>query len=484
MNHKLARFALLLIILSAGVAGCRTLQAPPKTGEEWRPNRTQTQTVTNDAVWKTVRAQSPDFSAPLTLAELVGLALRNNPNLQQAWQSARQAEAKILQADSKYYPAANISATATRLKTDSQQPEGDTLEDTQYGPKLNLTWLLLDLGGRSANAESARQTLISLNYDYNKAIQDLLLGVETAYYGLSSAQSVVEAAQADLDNAQKNFDAAQQKLQSGLSTRLDVLQAQSDLDNARYSLEVAKGGVQTARGSLAQVAGLAADTSFEIVLTTNLPLVSITKDDLGALIESALDQRPDIASLRASVKAQELAAKAAQSGLWPTLSLGASADTLSHNYSGSEQAAQLRNNEYTYSGYASLSWDFFDGFYQRGVFRSAQAQAEAEKARLKAAEIAASADVWTNYFALLTAMQKLTFGQAFLDSAQASYDLSLESYNAGLGNILDLLKAQSSLSDARSKLISARTGTYVALASLAHALGTLNTAQFPAGINP
>jgi len=57
----------------------------------------------------------------------------------------------------------------------------------------------------------------------------------------------------------------------------------------------------------------------------------------------------------------------------------------------------------------------------------------------------------------------------------ASHDLALEGYSEGLKSMLDLLQAQSSLSDARAKLIDSEKGLFIAVAELAHATGTLST---------
>jgi len=59
-----------------------------------------------------------------------------------------------------------------------------------------------------------------------------------------------------------------------------------------------------------------------------------------------------------------------------------------------------------------------------------------------------------------------------MDTSKSAYDLALESYKAGLKSILDLLDAESKLSDARSKLIQSKKDVFVALANLAHATGS------------
>ena len=196
-------------------------------------------------------------------------------------------------------------------------------------------------------------------------------------------------------------------------------------------------------------------------------------NDIGLLIDQALAQRPDIAAQRASAQAKEAAVRSARSDLWPSLNAGASAQANRHNYS--EDTETLNDNDYTVMAYLAVQWKFFDGFLLLNKKRAAEAAYEAEKAKLKAAEIGASADVWTMYYNLQTALKKMSSAKALLSSSEASYELALESYKAGLSSLLDLLQSQNKLADARNKTVSAHKDLLNAQAGLIHALGLLFT---------
>ena len=115
------------------------------------------------------------------------------------------------------------------------------------------------------------------------------------------------------------------------------------------------------------------------------------------------------------------------------------------------------------------------GFNNYAELLEAKNKAKAQEEQLIQDELAASADVWTKYYAFKTAVRKFDFSKAFLASSEESYTLALESYKAGVKNILDVLEAQSSLSDARSKLIVSENDLLVAFAEMAHATGSLGT---------
>jgi len=425
--------------------------------------------ATENPSWDFIRSKKINASAPLTLAQLVDMALYYNPSTRQAWENVRSTQFQKKQAQSSLYPQATVSATATREKTVATTELAD-VNDWNYGPSFKITYLLLDFGGRGATIYEAAQNIVTANYQLNQTTQDVLFSVETEYYNLHSANSNLKAAKSDLANARKVFYSAQQKFDAGLASKLDVLQAKANYDSMRYSLENAKLGVKTAHADLTQTIGFSADTKFEIAQPSGEVPTQVTSRDVAELIDEAIRRRPDIIATQATLKAKEAAVKAANSDLWPTVNLGGSASANQYKYLGVEKA---REHDRTYSGYASVNWNIFDGFNNLNKKRQAEAEAAFQYEQLIETELQVSADVWSKYYSFDAAISKLKFSRSYLHTAGTSYELMLESYNTGLKSILDLLDAQSKLSDARSQVIQSEKDVFVALAGLAHSTGSL-----------
>ena len=89
--------------------------------------------------------------------------------------------------------------------------------------------------------------------------------------------------------------------------------------------------------------------------------------------------------------------------------------------------------------------------------------------------------VWTSYYALQTAMQRVTTSRDLLRDATESVDVAMGRYRAGIGNILDLLTAQAALENARAEEVQARTDWFLSVAQLAHDTGTLTRAAASQG---
>jgi outer membrane protein TolC len=103
------------------------------------------------------------------------------------------------------------------------------------------------------------------------------------------------------------------------------------------------------------------------------------------------------------------------------------------------------------------------------------AEADAEAAQSKAAGLAQQVvnQVFTSYYALQTATQRVKTSDVLLASAEQSEQVARGRYTEGVGSILDLLTAQSALADARAQQVQARWVWYTALAQLAHDSGIL-----------
>src|SRR5262249_3961688 len=115
----------------------------------------------------------------------------------------------------------------------------------------------------------------------------------------------------------------------------------------------------------------------------------------------------------------------------------------------------------------SLNWTIFDGGARRNRLAQAQAEAREAEARVGVTHDEIADEVWTAYSHFNTALRQRVAAAAFLEAAAKSYEASLESYNYGLRNLLDVTAAQKTLAQTRSTDVLARTQVLSALADLA-----------------
>ena len=404
--------------------------------------------------------------ATITMAQVVEIALENNPLTQGSYQQALSAAALLGSKKAPYYPT--VGATASFSRSNSFIPSTSTgMTINAYGPAVSLSYLLLDMGGRAANAEDARLGLIAADWSHNAMVQNVILGVETAYVGYLDAKAQLEAAGVDVQQAQAALDAATSRHDAGLATIAEVLQARTALSQARLAQQAADGQVLALRGALATAMGLPANTPYDVgELPADLPL-DRASGAVEDLITTARLRRPDLEAARALAAKATAHIRSVRSDGLPWLSLSASAG---RTYFDPAFTTSYRN---TWSASALLTVPIFTGFANTYNIRQAIADAAVAKAQADSLDQQVVLQVWQSYYAFKTATQLVKTSRDLLESAGESQRVALGRYKEGVGTIIDLLTAQAALATARAQEIVARSSWYVAVAQLAHDTGTI-----------
>ncbi len=458
-----------LILIALAATGCRSFSTPPvvkhdagvasSPAEPWNPPA--------DAVPPAPPRVEPSLPAgitadtPVTLPQLIDIALANNPSTREAWLSARQAQASLGSAQSAYYPEVDLGASLARTQSTSAS---STSRQTSFAPALALSYLLFDFGGREAGVEQARQTLIAADYLHNQSIQDVMLRVEEAYYSYLDAKALLSAQEATIKERQTQLDAANARHDAGVATIADVLQAKTAFSQAELTRESIEGSLRTIEGSLATSMGLPATQHFSLGnLPLDIPSRQVTRH-VEELITEAGSARPDLAAARAQAERARAHIRQVQAGYLPSLSLTSSLGRTFYN--GGSQGTP-------YSAAVSLRFPLFTGGRNTYDVRAAELASQIAAENVRSVEQIVNLQVWTSYFTLQTATQRLGTARDLLASAQESADVAQSRYRAGVGSILDLLTAESALESARAQEVQARADWFVAVAQLAHDTGSL-----------
>jgi len=309
--------------------------------------------------------------------------------------------------------------------------------------------------------------LIAANYANNLAIQNVILQVETAYYNYLYSKALLQAAEVNLKNAQLNYEAAQEKLRAGLATIADVLQAKTAVSQSQLSLDIAKGQIEIMRGTLATAVGLPTNAPYDIedILPENIAIEKKT-DKVENLIQQAFEKRQDLAALRAQLLKAEAHIKNVKAKGLPSINANAN---IARTY---YKDIDVPGNNY--SATLSIKFPLFTGFSQTYDEIKAKAAADEIKEQLNLKMQEVSLQVWSSYYNLKTAEQKIITSKDLLASAEENYRVALDRYKAGVGSILDLLAAQNALENARAQDVRSRTDWFLSLVQLAYDTGSLD----------
>jgi TolC family type I secretion outer membrane protein len=424
---------------------------------------------------------------PLNLVDVIDQALCHHPQTRQAWANARSQAALLGQARAAYWPTINVTGSFSRSQNTSgsnlQNPvqtfgtsgtgtsggsSSGQVEQTRISPTVSLNYLLFDFGGRAAKWESARRSLEAARWSHAATLQTVLFSAVQAYYQLFAANSALEAAEVSEHSSETALEAARFRYEIGAAALADQLQAQTAYAQAKLNRQQATGNASIALGNLANAMGLTPQVSLSIAPPQFERPDEQLDQDVQALIEQSKTLRPDLAAAEAQIRASESGVQAAKSANLPTLSL---VGNYAYSYSTVFPSVQ------SWQVGLQINVPLFTGFANTYQIRNAEEQVEIQQANRDRLTQTVALDVWRAFYNLETTRETLHSTEELLASATHTERVALGRYQAGAGNILDLLNANASLANARFQRVQARYNWHIGKAQLAQAIGMLDLVE-------
>lgn len=421
----------------------------------------------------------------LRLADMIDVALQNNPKTAKTWSLARSSAYNWQASKSQLYPGIDAIDSITyqynsaggsefesnnQVISDTPTPMRGLRPPNRYqwvmGYEWTLSYLLLDFGGRDASIESAKQALFVADWNHNVTFQQVVLEVIAAYYNYENIIELLRANKQSLREAKENLEISEAQYEVGVKTHVDALQAKSNYYNFLLSKEQLEGQSKIALGRLATSMGLSPDTLFEVELMPAILPLNQVSQTVEELMDEAKNNRPELASAYSNYLKKHADWRVAYSAGKPTLS---------SNFLWQKNVFlndPLLNNLFV-SATVQLNVPVFHGCLYENLEKKAVADIDVSYAELLEKEAAALFEVVSSYFAYKTAIETLKYSEEYLLYSQESFDALSLGYKEGINAILDLMTAQSTLASARAQVINARIQWATALANLSYATGRL-----------
>lgn len=429
----------------------------------------------------TALAQESEISGtapPLTLAEAVAITIEKNPDLMSADAAAQAAKFRIDQANTAYSPTLNLTSNyshsnSTRGSTSvvsggqllfnsSGQGSSSRSQDS-LGGSLNARIPLFD-ATRGPSLKQAKESFSASKFDLEKTAQELILQVRTAYFQTLLDQQLVEIQRRRVENGELRLKQAQGFYEAGTSAMVEVTQAQASLSSAQLELTRAEAALEIDWVNLNTLMGRPSLTNYalEVPDLPQVPDYTVEK-----FMEVALEERPELQSGWARVRAQLARIDAAVAGRWPTLSA-----SLGYNVNG-----QPTPFDRTWSAGIALNWALFDGGADRAQAAEARASAQQLTHQVESTGNGVYKEIATALTGWKTSKIQLETAEVGVEAAEQNRYLAAERYRVGVGNSLELSDAELSLTQARSELAQALKASQTAAAQLSRALGVVDLNQ-------
>jgi outer membrane protein len=420
-----------------------------------------------------------------TLAELVDIAEHNNPRTRVAWELAKQRADQLGIARSAYYPilAALASFSDQRVLEPFPKPlspVGYTIfELPALQPEATVEYTIFDFGRRAAKVAAATAEKLAAGANFIQVNQEVAFRVSVGYYNLLTAQERLQAAQETLKTNQTTQDASEAQLSNGRATLPDVLNARAETAQSRFDLEAADGDEKIARVTLTEAIGVEPSPNISIEGQENVPLPGSLTMSIEALIDRAMAGRPDLMAQAAEIRASEADIRGARAEYRPkvTLSADAANTTLWPQSPGGVLGS---TSQFTYVASLGVEWRIFDGGLRKNELAAAESRRRQARDELTDKRDQTTRQVWTAYIAFRTAVRKEQAAAALLQAANTSYSASLDAYQYGVKNLIDVVTAERQLAQARLSSVSARSQLFLEAVDLEFVTGNLLRSLPPA----
>jgi len=325
---------------------------------------------------------------------------------------------------------------------------------------LSLKYPLYTGGALEAQVAIAQANLALAEAQFTTAAQAVVLSVRQAYYAARATQANVEAAQRAVEASRENVRVTGARVRVGSSPQFDLLQAQVQLAQSEVALTQARTARATAQQTLAAALVVPLPTTFALETPTSLPRVP---EDVNALIQQALQHRPEIAAALASERAAQAAIDLAASGLAPNITITGGPQI--------QTSDPTNRDTVNFTGAIVLTLAILDGGLTAGKVAAARASLAQSKVSEEQARQQVELDVRNAYLSLGSAADVLRSALAAQAAATEALRIANVRFQAGVGTQLEVVTAVQNSATADSNVIQGAFQYFVAAAQLDRAVG-------------
>jgi outer membrane protein TolC len=428
------------------------------------------------------------ITRPLSLTDCLNIALQQNATILKAGNDLDAQYGVVVQTRAVALP--RVQATGQYKDTDPHAIE------TISGPGFNLTpphqnWnsgvqivqSIYEGGKMVAALRAASVTKQQAVAQYQTVIADTLLGARMAYYDVLLAAQQITVHEASVNLLQKELEDQQRRYDAGTVPHFNVLRAEVAVANERPALIRARNNYRIAKNNLSNLLGYNLPREIWEDIPLNLTDALDAEPypvDLPAAIQQALARRTELVAVRKTAELQRLNVVNAKAGYKPTVQVFAGYGWYNAQYT---PPVELDHDIHGWNAGGQLSWDIFDGMLTHG--KVVQARALYEKSRTdvddKGRQI--ELEVRTAYSDFIEAREVLDSQQKVQEQADEALREARARAEAGTSTQLDVLDAETSLTQARTTQIQALHDYAVARARLERAISE-DMIQKPAPSKP
>ena len=390
-------------------------------------------------------------TAPLTLPELESIALTSNPNILSAMRRIAVEQARRASAGALDDPLFMYRGWGTPLSRPWD------LNQTQH--MFMYSQSLPGGGKRQLRAQVADADIDVAKAEVEATKRDVLAQVRKAFYELLQNQEGLSFHDEQAALARQGLESARIKYVVGKVPQADMLKAQIALTRLVEHLVMLQQDGDLTRARLNTLLGRDPGTPLDVVGDYSPPL------QLPGLIDlekTALDNRPELAAISATIRQGETRTQLAGKSLKPDY-------TLSGGYMLMPEEARYRN---TYMAELSVTLPWLNRGRHNAEIAEASAIVAADKAEYESRRAAIFAEIQESLVRARVAQRLVgLYRDTLRPQAQAVLKATVAAYEADRTDYLNLLDSQNTTLDVELDYIRAISDLETRMADLERAVG-------------
>ncbi|MHB1001125.1 MAG: TolC family protein [Armatimonadota bacterium] len=429
----------------------------------------QAQTDTQTPQATAAGVSQPTISGPLSLADAVQTALKNSPMVQAAGDQIGAAQARVGMARAMTKPQLSASAfggTSTMgdiiTTPPNVMPSGAFSVPDRAGVTGQASLMVpLYTGGRLSGAVKGAEELFNASKS-DRAVSERNTALETrvSYHRALLAQATTDVYRNLVKQQEERVRIAEVSYKEGRIAKYDLLRNQTGLAEAQQQLVNAERDAQLAMIELKTVLGVSPGS--DVTLSDQLGYEKV-EGTPEAYTDTAVKNRPELASVRARIASAEANIGVAKSAYKPQVYAGAMAGI----------GVTADGTDTGVTAGITIGIPIIDGGLRSSAVREAEAMRDAMKRDEQQAVLAVQQDVNMVWAELQAAEKNVQLSEAAVAQADEDYRVIKLRYEAGKAVNVEVLDALSSLVRAQNNRLMALYEHNVTRDRLARAIGEL-----------
>jgi outer membrane protein TolC len=436
-------------------------------------------------------AQQTPAPAELPLQQAIAFALEHSPDLKSAVEETTKRRGNVTTARSSLLPQLDAAADLDHSRMPVGYPGAAPpsllrFAGTTYSVSANLHMLAWDFQQSELQLAATRERLASARILVDRQKQDVIFNVANLYLQAMTYQDLLRANELTRKSLVSLLDRTNELVKAGRAVPVDAYKIQTQIAAIDSDSATLEAGRQGTLSSLAAAMGHHGALP-TLTYTPAVEVPSAANGEEQRLLQTAIEQRPDLKAASLETKSSLDLERAARRAYWPRVDFNATAiqygafqpvgfptlvgELLPSLHVPSTTTPSTINN-WTIGFH--LSVPIFDSGRRSGQIRSAVAQTEQARLAERKLDLDVAREVRTSYAELQSAQARVKAMQQAVVEAQEVLKNEQTKYEVGRTVINFVLEAEADVLNSQSLLAQAQRSEAIASLSLELATGRIN----------